>query len=218
MITPVFSHFDGNDEAPDEEQKQETLSSLSVKLNEIVVIQLQQFQQEKQQQKVEEPESNSNNGTSDIKDDDAFASSTEEELVRLDVLHTRLKDMALNRTFVGPSAIAGRGLFASCDCAEGDLLTCYPGDAMVLLPEEEEEEDNGDIQEEQQEWTVLWGDHIEMTTDCDQDYVTKDWFLGNLIHAHGENVGIVGVPFLDQDPAYLVSNMVPILFLFILLE
>jgi len=204
MMTPVdtSSHFDDNDE----EQQHETLSSLSDKLNDLVVLQLEQFQQEKQQQ------SKSNS----IKDDDAFASSTEEELVRLDVLHMRLKNMALNRTFVGPSSIAGRGLFASCDCAEGDLLTCYPGDAMVLLPEDEDEEEEDN--EEQQEWTVLWGDHIDMTEDCDQDYVTKDWFLGNLIHAHGENVGIVGVPFLDQDPAYLghfandgaPSEMIPV--------
>jgi len=222
MVNPVNTLLslgkDNNDGHEDEdedghdEQQYETLSSLSAKLNDLAMIQIEEFEQQKQQQQ----QSSNNNNDDDKNDDDKkkniegeeslFAISTEEELVRLDILHTRLKGIPLNRTFVGPSPVAGRGLFAACDCLEGDLLTCFPGDAMVLLPDDDDEDDEDDEDEDtgtEQEWTVLWGDHVQTTKDGDRDYVTEDWFLGNLIHAHGENVGIVGVPSLDRDPAYL---------------
>jgi hypothetical protein len=105
------------------------------------------------------------------------------------VLRTRLSRLVLNRTLVGPSSIssAGRGLFARCDCQKGELLTCYPGDAFVILPKDDEDEDV--------DWTVLWGDHVRKPFfELDQDY---------MLRAVSDDWGILASPELDQDPAYL---------------
>ena len=76
---------------------------------------------------------------------------------------------------------------------------------MVLLPGDDDDDDdededaqrvdgNGEIGERVQDWTVIWGDHIDMTDSdesryYDSDGTMGDWFMGNLIHAHGDNVG-----------------------------
>ena len=51
-----------------------------------------------------------------------------------DVLRgTRLPSLSLSRCRVSDSKVlkAGKGLFASMDCKQGDLLTCYPGDVLM---------------------------------------------------------------------------------------
>ena len=47
---------------------------------------------------------------------------------------TRVKDFAprINRCHVGPSTVHGDGLFATRDIASGDLITFFPGDAMLV--------------------------------------------------------------------------------------
>jgi len=54
--------------------------------------------------------------------------------VCMSLLRTRLSKLRLNRCFVGQSTIAGagNGLFASRDIAEGELITLYPGDAVLI--------------------------------------------------------------------------------------
>lgn len=107
--------------------------------------------------------------------EEALADSTSIQL-----LNSRLADLSLNRTYVGPSPTAGRGLFAGVDCPEGTLLTCYPGDGILDVEDEE----------------VFWGYHVAYADDgtaWDPDY---------LMYASDE-IGLIGLPQLDQDPAYL---------------
>mmetsp|Transcript_23155 Transcript_23155/g.35118 ORF Transcript_23155/g.35118 Transcript_23155/m.35118 type:complete len:260 (-) Transcript_23155:306-1085(-) len=103
-------------------------------------------------------------------------------IARMSLLYKRLPNLSLNRTFIGPSKIAGRGLFARFNCKKGDLLTCYPGDALVISPDDEEE------------WVILWGDHVNETREIEE-------LLGYIIHAC-DDFGVLGSPSLDQDPAY----------------
>ena len=61
--------------------------------------------------------------------------------VCLKILSTRLPNLHLNRSFVAVSTIpnAGYGLFASRDINDGELITLFPGDAVLSKSEVEEE-------------------------------------------------------------------------------
>ena len=56
-----------------------------------------------------------------------------QDAICLKLLCTRLPNLHLNRSFVADSTIpdAGYGLFASRDIMEGELITLYPGDAVL---------------------------------------------------------------------------------------
>jgi len=111
-----------------------------------------------------------------------------DEWARETLLSTRIPGLPLRRTVVGPSTIpgAGRGLFAAQDIAEGELITCYPGDALVYTPpyadgdgneeEEEEEEDDDDYGEDEDDEDigdeiVVWGSHVSTVDRWDDSAV-----------------------------------------------
>ena len=56
-----------------------------------------------------------------------------QEQVCMNMLATRCLGLNLNRCYLGVSNVpgAGRGLFASRDIREGELITLYPGDALL---------------------------------------------------------------------------------------
>ena len=113
-----------------------------------------------------------------------------DNLVKEILLSTRLPDLQLNQTRIGPSTIegAGCGMFAAEDIAKGELITCYPGDALLCeyseleIDEEEEEDfDDEDIDFEDEEYydeeadyaeeVILWGYHIDATDRIEDDEV-----------------------------------------------
>ena len=96
-----------------------------------------------------------------------------------------LQTFSLNRTFVGPSSVAGRGLFALEDVSQGEVLTCYPGDALVEFSDEGE--------------SIQWGDHIPVQIENTHGGLNQEYML----YASSDNWGIVALPELDEDPAYL---------------
>lgn len=127
---------------------------------------------------------------------DAIALSAE-RAVRESLLSTRLHLPFLNRTEVRRSTIdgAGRGLFATEDIAKGEVITCYPGDALLYcLPSHADGGDEGELEEqdwEEQDWAgdledgdddneeeeeyaeemVLWGAHVPEDERWDEDAV-----------------------------------------------
>lgn len=151
-----------------------------------------------------------------------------EDLVKETLLSTRLPDLQLNRTRIGPSTIegAGRGLFATEDIAKGELITCYPGDALLCeyseleIDEEEGEEeiDEEDIDFEEEEYydeeadyadeVVLWGDHIDATDRIEEDEVFDGIVEEDIppLTSYAASVddvySVMGMPVLDNDPAY----------------
>ncbi len=151
-----------------------------------------------------------------------------DNLVKETLLSTRLPDLKLNRTRIGPSTIegAGRGLFATEDIAKGELITCYPGDALLCeyseleIDEEEEEEDfeDEDVDFEDEEYydeeadyaeeVILWGDHIDVTDRIEDDevfdgIVEEDVPALTSYAASVDDVySVMGMPVLDNDPAY----------------
>lgn len=98
------------------------------------------------------------------------------------VLNSRLPNLSINRVYTGPSMISGQGLFALRDCPSGTLLTCYPGDGIV------EEDDE-----------VSWGDHVNLDNN-ERDW--QSWDDDYLLYMD-ESIGLVGLPELNHDPAYL---------------
>lgn len=88
-----------------------------------------------------------------------------------ELLTTRLADICIDRTFVNHSTIpnAGKGLFAAEDCPKGTLLTCYPGDALVVESEENDAPPK-----------IRWGSHCSSgTKTISQEYMLRavrdDW-------------------------------------------
>jgi hypothetical protein len=130
-------------------------------------------------------------------DKDSFFAKLEEQLhedtpeARMSLFNKRFSNIKLDRTEVGPSIVVPdqRGLFASCDCSKGDLLTCYPGDLLVVIPDE------GDYE-------LLTGEHVENKEFEDDEYDLSDELMGYLLHATDE-FGVLGLPWLDDEPAYL---------------
>jgi hypothetical protein len=119
-----------------------------------------------------------------------------QENVCLSMLRTRLANLRLNRCVVGPSTIpqAGLGLFASRDISEGELLTLYPGDALLIWNRDVGDFGAGDV-------GVMFGNHIQglyrdasrVSTDEARSYELK------IKTGHS----IVADPRLVADSAYL---------------
>lgn len=124
-----------------------------------------------------------------VKLEDRLQEDTPE--ARMLLFNRRFSDFKLDRTEVGPSIVVDgqRGLFASCDCSKGDLLTCYPGDLLVVIPDE------GDYE-------LLTGEHVENKEFEDEEYDLSDELMGYLLHAT-DDYGVLGLPWLDDDSAYL---------------
>ena len=86
-----------------------------------------------------------------------------EQTVRETILSSRLPSLNnfLNKSEVRPSSIlgAGRGLFAIEDIPKGEVITCYPGDALLCKTENDVVED------------LLWGGHVAEADILDEEAV-----------------------------------------------
>lgn len=121
--------------------------------------------------------------------DDILQKLLSEDSSKESLLTSRLP-LKIRNTQSGPSRVdnAGRGLFATRDCQKGEVLTCYPGDVLLRSASHE----NTDI---------FWGAHVEDRLQMD------DRSLENTMAAYALQVSelyaIIGLPFMDQDTAYL---------------
>jgi len=157
--------------------------------------------------------------------DDVELSS--ENVVKETLLSTRLPNLQLNRTRIGPSTVdgAGRGLFATEDIAKGELITFYPGDALLceyseleIDDEEEEDFDEEDIDFEDEDYydeeadyveeVVLWGEHVDTSDRLEEDEVFDGIVAENVppLTSYAASVddvySVMGMPILDNNPAY----------------
>mmetsp|Transcript_31419 Transcript_31419/g.66117 ORF Transcript_31419/g.66117 Transcript_31419/m.66117 type:complete len:337 (-) Transcript_31419:107-1117(-) len=160
------------------------------------------------------------------RDNDDAASGVDilspERLARETLLTTRLNNIRLNRTRIDESGIegAGRGLFAMEDIAKGEIITCYPGDALLCEygqddnlvdidnNEEEDEEQYHDEEFEFINQIVIWGEHVTMEERMDEDAVfdgIEELSISPLTSYSVSLDGVysvMGLPALDKDPAY----------------
>ena len=103
-----------------------------------------------------------------------------------EIINTRLVIDNLSRVEIKPSLIsnAGKGVFATMDCKEGELLTCYPGDVLL--------QNSG--------FTGL-PDDLKNDEDKLQSRLSR-YCIGVT-----DDYAIMGLPELDQDMAY-VGHMI----------
>ena len=110
---------------------------------------------------------------------------------RSDMLKQRLKGLSLARARVGPSLIAGagQGLFANRDIEEGELVTLYPGDALLT------QADDG------QSYATVGGfaEGLRLPQTGAFDFSSPTWAYGVRISG---TQAVVGNPAFVQDPAY----------------
>jgi hypothetical protein len=115
----------------------------------------------------------------------------------LSMLRTRLPDLHLNRCFVAPSTVvqAGMGLFASRDITETEMITLYPGDALIQW--------NGKsgVGDFSSDVSVMFGNHIQGDS-RDARRVTSDAARGYEVKVRDTH-SIVADPNLTHDAAYL---------------
>ncbi len=138
--------------------------------------------------------------TDDETEDSSSHDDTSKTKVQEALLSTRLSDLCcLNNTRVDTSTIpnAGRGLFATRSLQKDEVITCYPGDAVLISKPEDDE---------WVEETVIWGSHVDPSKRWEED----DVFDGNeeqdpLTHyacAISDTYSVLGLPTLDANPAY----------------
>lgn len=140
---------------------------------------------------------------------------TTKQMVHEAMLSARMPLPFLNRTRVGSSLIdgAGRGLFATENIADGEVITCYPGDAILYeVPSEDgtddDESEEGEYEEEDEytESIVLWGAHVPEKDIWDEDAVFDGTESTPPLTAYAVSVddtySVLGNPALDKDPGY----------------
>lgn len=107
------------------------------------------------------------------------------------LLATRNSDLHLARSAVRESSLHGRGLFALRDLAQGELITFYPGDALLIWKDSDRSPDR-DV-------GVLFGAHV---LERDPERVLSEGARGFEVQV-SETTSLVGDPELCDDQAYL---------------
>ena len=133
-------------------------------------------EQKQQQKRKQKPGKDPNSLKIDIDIDIDTRNLSPDAKAREVILSTRidkLESMGLNCTRLGQSTIsgAGRGLFATRDIPKGELVTCYPGDALLYLPEVPEDEDEDEDDYVNVDEIVIWGTHVDEKDRWDEDAV-----------------------------------------------
>lgn len=93
------------------------------------------------------------------------------------------------RVRVAPSPIAGIGVFAAADIEEGEIVTCYPGDAVTYLPR--------GMTKSQGTRGVIWGLHVV------EDLRTLTPKMDDYAIKVDETYGMVGLRALDRQMEYV---------------
>jgi hypothetical protein len=118
-----------------------------------------------------------------------------QEEICLNLIRTRLSDLRLNRCYVAPSTIpnAGQGLLASRPIDAGELITLFPGDALLVWNHTVGDFSNGNYQ------GAMFGNHV---TDRDAALVSTAAARAFELKI-GPQHSIVADPTRLADAAYL---------------
>jgi hypothetical protein len=121
-------------------------------------------------------------------------SSLPDEAVCKLMLTTRMRDLPLARCKIAPSTLvgAGNGLFATRDIAEGELITLYPVDALLLWEDAEHSTDST-VQ-------IFFSKHVP-ASERDVARAVTEW-RGYEVPCN-ERVSVVADPRRADDSAYL---------------
>ena len=109
---------------------------------------------------------------------------TLQQLAREWMLNSRVEGLRINRSILRiEGAVSGYGLFATRDIEPGELISCYPGDVLMYHPTD----------------GILFGGHVPKSI---REVELVDGWLDYSL-AEDDDYAVVGIPDLNQDPAYL---------------
>jgi hypothetical protein len=108
-----------------------------------------------------------------------------EQLARERMLSSRIDGLPLRRAVLrSQGAVEGVGVFATREISKGELITCYPGDALIYQPTD----------------GIIFGEHVPETM-ADPESCFGEWIDYGL--AEDDEYALIGIPLLDDDAAYL---------------
>lgn len=123
----------------------------------------------------------------------------DQQRVCMNMLATRVADLHLNRCYIKPSTMpgdAGIGLFALRAITAGELITLYPGDALMYWADGNREALSGRICS-----GVVFGSHVPQD-ERDADRVTSNDARRYELQASA-TISCIGDPLRAADPSYL---------------
>ena len=121
------------------------------------------------------------------------------------LLKTRLASLPLKRVEARPSSVHNVGVFALRDCLPGELLSCYPGDALLVFDSGEDGITTVNATRNAA-MSVLLGDHCpdRTATGC---FVARDPSHRDYeVRAVGSRFSSIGDPLQSGDCAYIGAS------------
>ena len=115
------------------------------------------------------------------------------------LLSTRFRNLALSRCRAQPSSIHGIGLFATRSIAADELITLYPGDALLAWGNEY----GGKPGPEGCPLQAMYGPHVSSAEQAALDFFVVQPSARDFEVVTGKCRSIVGDPARNTDPAYL---------------
>jgi len=115
------------------------------------------------------------------------------------LLSTRFRNLSLSRCIAQPSSIHGMGLFATRPIATEELITLYPGDALLAWGDEY----GGLPGPEGCALQAMYGSHIDAQEQASPQCFLKKKNARDFEVVTGKRRSIVGDPSRNADPAYL---------------
>ena len=130
------------------------------------------------------------------------------QLAREEMLCNRLSGLSICRVRISQEgSVAGLGLFATRDIRKGELITCYPGDALVVL---EEGEENNDFTYGVNTHDVIFGPHVP--SELADPVACFDEFVDYGLQEDDQYV-VIGIPQLDSDTGLNTSICIRLRFM-----
>lgn len=132
-----------------------------------------------------------------------------EEYSRQSILKRRIPNLDNGKNIqIGASTIpgGGRGLFSTRSIQAGEVITCYPGDALVVTMSENNDDADDDIAA----YSLVWGSHVPPnwrftddfklwnSRDNDDDYSPWTGYVVQVCDTYS----VLGLPHLDIDLTY----------------
>lgn len=112
---------------------------------------------------------------------------------------TRFRNLSIDRTEARPSPIHGMGLFATRPIAAEELITLYPGDALLAWGDEY----GGKPGPHGCPLQALYGPHVSESEQLSQEFFLLQNNARDFEVVSGKRRSIVGDPARNMDPAYL---------------
>lgn len=132
-----------------------------------------------------------------------YTTTEETGAVRLGLLGTRLDALSINRVRIAPSTIAGGGLgvFATRTLEAGEMITLYPGDALLHFADGTVDAE-GDVSAD--EVAVSFASHVPSERRQSQTRSAAALTAARAYELPATSMmSLVGDPTLVDDPAYL---------------